>query len=253
MDHASSPSPAPSGAGAGPASGAGRIRSQRGSSSSNSPSSCRVTAGSRTDSTTSSSSCSDRRLMLAEPMTLRQPVDRHHLGVQHRRLEGPDPHAALDERRVDRLARQLADPLVGVRAGEHHVDLDAARRRVEQQLLEALVRHEVRRHHPHAAPASRLDHHPEDRGHVVPADAGAAARHLHDRSPGRPWAGKRSASSMSGRPVSAQFCAKAAVSPSTAGPRPEVGVAPLGLVAGVAAPLLGDADAAGEGRPARRR
>ena len=52
-------------------------------------------------------------------------VHGHDLGVHHRGLEVPDPHAAADQLVVRGLAGELAGPLVGVRAGQQDVDLDA--------------------------------------------------------------------------------------------------------------------------------
>ena len=76
----------------------------------------------------------------------------------------------------------------------------------------------------------------------------APRTHCTTASPGLGWSGKRSMpSSNSTGSVSAQLSRNAARSPSTAGPvDAEVGVAPLALVARVALPLVGDADAAGE-------
>ena len=97
--------------------------------------------------------------------------------------------------------------------------------------------------------SAELQQRAEQRGDVAPARSPTRrARTARRLRPACGWSGKRSTpSSNSTGSVSAQLSRNAARSPSTAGPvDAEVGVAPLVLVAGVALPLVGDADAAGE-------
>ena len=66
----------------------------------------------------------ERRLRLAEPMLATMAVDRHDLGVEHRRLVVPDRHAVVEQPGVARLGGELHEPLVGVGAGDQDLDVD---------------------------------------------------------------------------------------------------------------------------------
>ena len=179
------------------------------------------------------------------------PVDRHHLRVHHRRLEGPDPHPALDQPRVDRLAGQLADPLVGVRA---RAAAGRPRRRGPAPRRGSRGSRRPARSTPSRCAAARG----ADSSMTWKADCMSSQPRLAEprttctverpvlrllrelvvvvveRLAGLgPVLDERRLQAVDRRPLDAQ-----------------VGVPPLVLVAGVAAPLLGDADAAGEADPA---
>ena len=184
-------------------------------------------------------------------------VDRHDLGVQHR-WAGSSRCATpcSSSRSYDRLAGDLHEPLVGVRAGQQDLAPRRPRSAASQRRSASsssgtkyAVVMRTRR-------SAELQQRAEQRGDVAPAGLGRAAHALHDRRR-RAWVGRgsgRCRRRTSSGSVSAQLSRKAARSPSTAGPSDaEVRVAPLVLVAGVALPLVGDADAAGERRSPRRR
>ena len=102
----------------------------------------------------------------------------------------------------------------------------------------------------------QLQQRAEQRGDVAPAGLRRAAHALHDGVARLGLVGEavdRRRRTASGS-VSAQLSRNAARSPSTAGPWMRKCVSRHSrLVAGVALPLVGDADAAGERRPPRRR
>ena len=148
----------------------------------------------------------------------RDAVHDHDLGVHHRRLEVPHPHAAAGQLVVRGLAGELADPLVRVRTGQQHVHLDAALRGRAQPVEEEVVRREVRRW-PARAARSPSPAAPGTSTAGRPSRSRPTRARPGPRSAGCCCCGNESPSSYSSRPLSAQFCANAARSPSTAGPR----------------------------------
>jgi hypothetical protein len=69
-----------------------------------------------------------------------------------------DPHAGFEQLAVAAAARQTHHALIGVGAGHHERELDAAARRPDDRTAERLVRQEVRRRDAHAATGA-LDQH----------------------------------------------------------------------------------------------
>ena len=95
-------------------------------------------------------------------------VDRHDLGVQHARLEVPDPDADLEQALVGRLGGDLHEALVGVRPRQEDLDAHAALHGVRQAIGEVVVGHEVggRDAHPFRR---QLHQRPEEGSDVAPS------------------------------------------------------------------------------------
>ncbi|ALM42103.1 hypothetical protein SFR_5488 [Streptomyces sp. FR-008] len=184
---------------------------------------------------------------VGRPGQRRHPVHRDDLRVHHRRLVLVDADPAAEQLVVVPLARQLADPLVGVGPRQQDLHLHAARRRGAEQVDEVRVGREVGGGDPYPL-LGGLEDHPQQRLHVLPAETGRTAHHLHHRA-----AGGR----LRGEPVPLVEEVVAALRPVLReggrhtvhgrAAQPHVGVAPLVLVPGVAAPLLGDPHATREG------
>lgn len=133
-----------------------------------------------------------------------------------------------------------------MRAREQDLDLDAAACGGAQQLDEERIRREVGGGQPNPF-LRRLDHHAQQCLHVLPAETGRASHHLHDGFALR---------GVVDEPVAVIEEFVMALGPvlGESGGQPvhggtahlHVGVAPFVRSAGVAAPLLGDTDPAGE-------
>ena len=187
------------------------------------------------------------RVQVGGPDVGQPSVDGHHLGVQHRRLEVPEPDPAVEQCGVLGLSRELDEALVGVRTGQQDVDLDPPFAGGAEAVRQLLVGDEVGRGDPDTL-LRQLEQRPEHRRHVAPARLGGAPDALDHGGPGLglireavdrlveelglrlgPVVQERGAQAVHGRTLDA-----------------EVGIAPLRLVAGIAPPAVGDADTPGE-------
>ena len=169
-------------------------------------------------STTSSSWSSERRLKFDEPTTAAHAVDRHHLRVHHRRLEGPDRDPAPDQPLVGRPRWSAGTP-----ACRRAVRAAAGRPRRRGRGRRRGCRGSRRRAR---STPSRSAAAPGPTPSITwNADCMSSHPRLAEprtictvRVPRCGCTGNSSSSSNSGRPVSAQSWMNADCSPSTAGP-----------------------------------
>ena len=147
----------------------------------------------------------------------------------------------LEERAVLALAGQLHEALVGVGPGEEDVDLHPAVGGGQQPLGEVVVRHEVGGGDPDAL-VRQLEERLEQGGHVAQAGLRCPSDALDDRPAGLGLIGEAVDALVEHAAVGLGPVVEEGGPQAVDGRTldAEVGVAPLGLVAGVAQPAVGD-------------
>ncbi len=168
--------------------------------------------------------------------------------MQHAYLVGPQADAGVEQELVLGLASELYDPLVDVGAGQQHVDFHAPAGGGGEGPARGFVRHEVGGGDAHPL-LGQGQQGPHQGGHVAPTGLGRAPHHLGHRGSGdgldrEPVDALVEQGATGLGPVLHERCPQP-VDGWTADS--EVGIAPLVRAPGVAPPLIGDADAPGEG------